>query len=37
MQTLYNAGEKKLGTDEMKFIDILCKRSVPQLKQSRSR
>ncbi|CAG09630.1 unnamed protein product, partial [Tetraodon nigroviridis] len=33
-KALYNAGEKKWGTDEMKFIDILCKRSVPQLKQT---
>lgn len=33
-QILYEAGEKKWGTDEAKFIDILCQRSVPQLRQS---
>ncbi|XP_012720792.2 annexin A3a [Fundulus heteroclitus] len=33
-QTLYNAGEKKWGTDESKFIDILCQRSVAQLRQT---
>ncbi|XP_071384193.1 annexin A3-like isoform X1 [Centroberyx affinis] len=33
-KTLYNAGEKKWGTDETKFIDILCHRSIPQLRQT---
>uniref|UniRef100_A0A8C6SU45 Annexin n=1 Tax=Neogobius melanostomus TaxID=47308 RepID=A0A8C6SU45_9GOBI len=33
MKTLYDAGEKKWGTDEAKFIDILCHGSVPQLRQ----
>uniref|UniRef100_A0A672IYW5 Annexin n=1 Tax=Salarias fasciatus TaxID=181472 RepID=A0A672IYW5_SALFA len=33
-KTLYEAGEKKWGTDEAKFIDILCHRSVPQLRQT---
>uniref|UniRef100_A0A3B5LTH2 Annexin n=1 Tax=Xiphophorus couchianus TaxID=32473 RepID=A0A3B5LTH2_9TELE len=32
-ETLYKAGEKKWGTDESKFIEILCKRSIPQLRQ----
>uniref|UniRef100_A0A669EED5 Annexin n=1 Tax=Oreochromis niloticus TaxID=8128 RepID=A0A669EED5_ORENI len=33
-EALYEAGEKKWGTDEGKFIDILCHRSVPQLRQT---
>ncbi|KAM6902561.1 annexin A3-like [Xenentodon cancila] len=33
-KALYDAGEKKWGTDEDKFIDILCHRSVPQLQQT---
>uniref|UniRef100_A0A3P9IPI3 Annexin n=1 Tax=Oryzias latipes TaxID=8090 RepID=A0A3P9IPI3_ORYLA len=33
-KTLYEAGEKKWGTDEDKFIDILCHRSVLQLRQT---
>ncbi|CAL8278021.1 unnamed protein product [Merluccius merluccius] len=32
-KVLYEAGEKKWGTDEGKFVDILCHRSVPQLRQ----
>ncbi|XP_068617066.1 annexin A3a isoform X2 [Brachionichthys hirsutus] len=32
-QTLYNAGEKKWGTDESQFIDILCQRNICQLRQ----
>ncbi|MGH0178263.1 UNVERIFIED_CONTAM: hypothetical protein FKN15_076766 [Acipenser sinensis] len=33
-KTLYDAGEKKWGTDESKFIDILCKKSIPQLRKT---
>ncbi|KAM4527163.1 annexin A3b isoform 1-T2 [Odontesthes bonariensis] len=33
-KALYEAGEKKWGTDEMKFVDILCHRSIPQLRQT---
>ncbi|XP_067262826.1 annexin A3-like [Chanodichthys erythropterus] len=33
-KALYNAGEKKMGTDESKFIEILCKRSFPHLRQT---
>ncbi|CAJ1070873.1 annexin A3-like [Xyrichtys novacula] len=33
-KALYEAGEKKWGTDEEKFIDVLCHRSVPQLRQT---
>ncbi|GAA6087001.1 annexin A3b [Tachysurus ichikawai] len=33
-KALYEAGEKKWGTDEGKFIEILCRRSVPQLRQT---
>uniref|UniRef100_A0AAX7T7E4 Annexin n=1 Tax=Astatotilapia calliptera TaxID=8154 RepID=A0AAX7T7E4_ASTCA len=33
-KTLYNAGEKKWGTDESKFIEILCKKSIPHLRQT---
>ncbi|XP_062991230.1 annexin A3 [Elgaria multicarinata webbii] len=31
-QILYNAGEKRWGTDEDKFIEVLCFSSFPQLK-----
>lgn len=34
IKALYEAGENKWGTDEDKFIDILCHRSIPQLRQS---
>uniref|UniRef100_A0A8C1LRL8 Annexin n=1 Tax=Cyprinus carpio TaxID=7962 RepID=A0A8C1LRL8_CYPCA len=34
VQILYEAGEKNWGTEESKFIDILCHRSVPQLRQT---
>uniref|UniRef100_UPI0037E98420 annexin A3a isoform X2 n=1 Tax=Semicossyphus pulcher TaxID=241346 RepID=UPI0037E98420 len=33
-KTLYDAGEKKWGTDESKFVDILCHRSIPHLRQT---
>ncbi|XP_067429981.1 annexin A3b [Thunnus thynnus] len=33
-KALYEAGEKKWGTDEDMFIDILCHRSIPQLRQT---
>ncbi|XP_050965958.1 annexin A3a [Labeo rohita] len=33
-KALYHAGEKRLGTDESKFIEILCKRSFPHLRQT---
>ncbi|XP_068608664.1 annexin A3-like [Brachionichthys hirsutus] len=33
-KALYEAGEKKWGTDEDKFVDILCHRSIPQLRQT---
>ena len=31
-QELYDAGEKRRGTDEAKFIEIIGQRSFPQLK-----
>ncbi|KAG7214450.1 hypothetical protein INR49_026881, partial [Caranx melampygus] len=33
-KTLYDAGENKWGTDESKFIDILCQSSITQLRQT---
>lgn len=33
-EILYNAGEKKWGTDEDKFIEVLCVRSFPQLRRT---
>ncbi|XP_068089671.1 annexin A3 [Hyperolius riggenbachi] len=33
-EVLYNAGEKKWGTDEDKFIEVLCTRSFPQLRRT---
>lgn len=33
-QILYNAGEKRWGTDEDKFIEILCFSSMPQLRHT---
>ncbi|XP_071971651.1 annexin A3 isoform X2 [Engystomops pustulosus] len=33
-EILYNAGEKKWGTDEDKFIEVLCLRSFPQLRRT---
>ncbi|XP_076875289.1 annexin A3b [Brachyhypopomus gauderio] len=33
-KVLYEAGEKRWGTDEGTFIDVLCHRSVPQLRKT---
>ncbi|KAM9392955.1 annexin A3a isoform 2-T2 [Pholidichthys leucotaenia] len=33
-QAIYIAGEKKLGTDETTFIEIICQRSISQLRQT---
>ncbi|XP_058492082.1 annexin A3a [Solea solea] len=33
-EAMYQAGEKKWGTDESTFIEILCKKSFPQIRQT---